>query len=205
MDMYIKWDKDEQSIQIPVLPNTIMMSGNQNNTAVNIHNLGDINLKGKRGLYSVAIESFFPCQRYDFCRCKPLSPDEYIEKITKLFEKNTTVHVILTESNINFYATIDNWSHGVSAGTKDVNYSISFTEYRELESGKRNSKEAKTGSYTWKKGDTWQSVTKTKLGSSKTWKTQRKNNKSVIDKAMKKHPKKKEKVALIGYKVTIKK
>jgi ABC-type proline/glycine betaine transport system substrate-binding protein len=47
-------------------------------------------------------------------------------------------------------------------------------------------------------------VVKKYLGSSKTWKTVRKNNIAVVNKAKRKNFKKKETVALIGYKVVVK-
>jgi hypothetical protein len=69
----------------------------------------------------------------------------------------------------------------------------------------------------WKKGDTWQKVTKRALGKSDKWKTVKKDNAKVVSKAKKayiskykkahngKTPKKvDEKVALIGYKVVVK-
>ena len=68
----------------------------------------------------------------------------------------------------------------------------------------RATKQVKTVTHKWKKGDTWQKLAKSNLGSSKNWKNVRKANLSVVKKAKKKHPKKKEKLALVGYKVVIK-
>lgn len=212
MDIYIKWDNDSKSIQIPILPESFAIEDSMNNTTINIHNLGDINLKGKRGLYGLSFESFFPDQKYGFERGIHHDPyDYYIKKLKDLFENNTTLHVVITETNINGHFTIESLTYGHSEKTKDVNYSIGFREYRSLsttsdgssKSG-RVSKTKETKTVSWKKGDTWQRVTKTVLGSSKTYKAQKKNNKSVVKKAMKKHPKKKEKDALVGYKVVIK-
>ena len=117
--------------------------------------------------------------------------------------------MVITETSINGYFTIENLNYGHNEKTNDVAYSMELKEYRELGSTKvttkRVTKEVKTTSRKWKKGDTWQKVTKAVLGSSSTWKTQQKNNKSVISKAKKKYPKKKENDALIGYTVVIKK
>lgn len=211
MDIFINWDNDSKSIQIPILPESFMLEDTMNNTTLTIHNLGDINLKGKRGLYILAFESFFPSQDYDFARCQFKDPYEhYIKKLKKLFEDNETLHLIITETNINSHFTIDSFSYGHDEKTKDVRYSLSFTEYRTIKSTSagtakaRASKAVKSQTVTWKKGDTWQKVTKKVLGSSSTYKTQKKNNKAVINKAMKKHPKLKEKDALVGYKVVVK-
>lgn len=204
MDIYIKWNDDKKSLRLPVLPSSFELSGTQNNTSVNIHNLGELNLKGKRNLYTISFESFFPCQNYEFCRCAPQSVESYIKTLRTLFENNTTVHLIITESQVNMFCTIDSFSHGMMEKVKDVNFSISFVEYRSVTEGTRVVKSTETKTHKWKKGDTWQKVTKKYLGSSKKWKTVRKNNMSVIKKAKKKKKGKKEKVALIGYKVVIK-
>jgi hypothetical protein len=89
---------------------------------------------------------------------------------------------------------------------QDVNFSLSFVEYRSVTEGTRvvKSTVSTTPTHKWKKGDTWQKVTKKYLGSSKKWKTVKKNNASVVKKAKKKNKGKKEKVALIGYKVVVK-
>lgn len=204
MDIYIKWNNDKDSLRIPVLPSSFELAGTQNNTSVNIHNLGELNLKGKRNLYTIGFDSFFPCQPYEFCRCKPQSTDSYIKTLRKLFENNTTVHLIITESEVNMYCTIDSFNHGMVEKVQDVSYAISFKEYRSVTEGTRVVKTVSDKTHTWKKGDTWQKVTKKYLGSSKKWKTVRKNNTSVINKAKKKNKGKKENVALIGYKVVIK-
>lgn len=212
MNIYIKWDNDSRSIQIPILPESFMIEDSMNNTTVTIHNLGDINLKGKRGLYTISFDSFFPAQKYGFAKCTYKDPyDHYIKKLKNLFESNETLHLIITETNINAHFTIESFSYGHDEKTKDVQYSISFIEYRTIKttavgssSKARTSKAVKAKTVTWKKGDTWQKVTKKVLGSSKTYKTQKKNNNAVVKKAMKKHPKKKEKDALVGYKVVVK-
>jgi hypothetical protein len=114
------------------------------------------------------------------------------------------------------YATIESFSHGEEEKNGDVAYSIDFKEYRVpvtdtkstadgASSAAGTTKAKSETSYKWKSGDTWPKVCKKKLGTSKNYKKIRKNNMSVIKKAKKKHPKKKETVALVGYKVVIKK
>lgn len=219
MDIYIKWKNDTKSIQIPVLPESFELTETVNNTTVNVHNLGDINLKGKKGLNGLSFESFFPCQNYGFLHGNFKSDpyESYIAKLNKLLDDNETVHVIITETDINGFFTIESFNYGHSEKVKDIGYTISFKEYKTISSTSasgagRDNKGKDTKSVKWKKGDTWQKVTKAVLGSSKTWKTQQKNNKSVVTKAKKdykkKHPKVKtikEATALIGYKVVIKK
>ena len=205
MDIYLNWDNEEKSILLPINPSSFEIAGSQNNQSVYVHNLGEINLKGKRGLYSITLESFFPSRKYDFSHGTYHDPyDYYCKKLTKLYESNKTLHLIITETDINMFCTIESFSHGEADRSGDVKYRLTLKEYREVMASKRMSTKKKETSYVWKKGDTWPKVVKKQLGSSSTWKQVRKANSSVINKAKRKNPKTKESVALAGYKVVIK-
>lgn len=221
MNIFINWDDDEESIQLPINPQSFSVEGAQNNTSVIVQNLGEINLKGKRNLYGLSFESFFPAQQYDFCKCNCKEPFYYISQLKALLENNTTIHLVITDTDVNMQCTIESFSYGQAERNGDVNYSLSLKEYREFKNTdvsanktinttvqkaatKRTSKTVKSQSYKWKKGDTWHKVAKKKTGTSANYKAIRKQNKAVIKKAKKKYPKKKEKDALVGYKVVIK-
>ena len=222
MDIYIKWDDDKQSIQLPILPSSYEISGSQNNTSLYVHDFGEVELKGQRGLYSISIESFFPAQEYDFCACTPSDPSEYITSLKDLFENNDTIHLIITESEVNLFCTISQFSYGQSERNGDVQYKLELKEFREISSDRisKSSTSSTTTStdfvyvdktlYTWVKGDTWSKVVAARLGSSETWKTVRSANTDVITEAKKQYRKAhpnassiKEETALIGYDVVI--
>lgn len=227
LDIYIKWDSDKKGFLLPINPEGFELTDSMNNTSVIVHNLGEINLKGKRSLWTITLESFFPHQKYSFSRGAYHDPYEYyIKKLKKLFEKNITIHLIITQTSINGFFTIESFTYGNKEKNGDVSYSLSLKEFREIKSSSvkkkkttkkiyggsgaagagsssRVTKTPQTGVYVWKKGDTWQKVTKKCLGSSETWKITKQRNATVIKKAKKKHPKKKENAALIGYKVVV--
>lgn len=210
MVIHIKWNNDKSGIILPINPASFKLTDSMNNTSVVVHNLGEINLKGKRGLQSISLESFFPGQKYDFAQDSYHRPyDYYVKKLKKLFEDNTTVHLMITQTSINGYFTIESFEYGQEERNRDVAYTIELKEYRAVKG--RVKKTVKTKMITWKKGDTWPKVTKKALGKSTTYKTQKKNNKAVITKARKaykkKHPKIKkfrDEIALIGCRVVIK-
>ena len=225
MDITIKWNNDKNSIKLPINPSDIHQQGSMNNTNLYIHNLGQVNLLGKRNLYSLSISSFFPSQPYDFSSDKSSSDraySYYVKTFKSLFESNTVLHIVVSGTLINFFGTIEDFSFGHNDCTNDVDYSLTFKEYREIKttnvsSTSRSTKAVSSKSIVWKKGYTWQSVTKKVLGSSSTWKKQRTLNKKIIAQAKKKPQKKKsvgafmgtalqfEQWALVNYKVVIKK
>lgn len=50
------------SVSFPVSPGNFEVTNPYQNTTVNINNLGQINMLGKRGLASLKFSSFFPAQ-----------------------------------------------------------------------------------------------------------------------------------------------
>lgn len=199
MNIHIKWNNDKSKIQLPVLPESFEISATQNNSIVTIHDFGDINLLGVRSLYEITLDSFFPHMHYDFCKCKPKKPYEYIEKLCTLFEKNTVVHLIITTTNINRHFTISSFNYGEEDKVGDVKYTITLTEYRkpkvakkgkqsasktstkiELAKGARISKKTKSCTYKCKRGDTLQKVSKYLTGTSANWRAIYNQNKKKI-------------------------
>ncbi len=205
MKIWLKWSDDKKSIQLPILPSSFELSGSQGNTNVSVQNFGEINLKGKRGLYSISLSSFFPHEDYDFCQCTPSKPYSYIKKLKKLYERNETIHLVITGTDINSFFTIEEFSYGEADRQGDVNYTLALKEYRKLKKtakkGKaagdkaecpyllREAKAVKSCRYTWRKGDTWQKVAKKKTGSSSNWKAIKKQNKKLINKVSMKYRK----------------
>ena len=54
------------SVAFPVSPPDFEVVNPYNNSTVNINNLGEINMIGKRGLATMKFSSFFPAQDYNF-------------------------------------------------------------------------------------------------------------------------------------------
>lgn len=209
MDIFIKWNNDTNGFKLPVNPESYQLNGKQQNTAVNIHAIGELNLKGKRALNVVQWGCFFPAQAYSFCVDTPRAPMSYISDLTQLMNDNTTVHVVIGD-RVNMFATIESINWGEDDRSGDINYDISFKEDRGLETGKRVSKQVDGTKYVWKKKDTWNSVCKKNLGDASYAAANKAANQSVIDKAMKAYKKRtgkkgKENVALVGYTVVLKK
>lgn len=199
LNIYIKWNNNKSAIKLPVLPEAFEISASQNNNAITIHGFGDINLLGVRSLYEITLESFFPHMHYDFCQCTPGKPYDYIKKLQNLFEKNTLVHLIITGTNINGYFTISSFAYGEEDRVGDVSYSLTLTEYRNpgkaasrkpsaaknstkitLKTGARISRKTKSCTYTCKKGDTLQKVSKRLTGTSANWRAIYNQNKKKI-------------------------
>lgn len=125
------WLKGSRRIRIPVLPPEYKVTSAQNNTIVNVIGLGDVVLKGKRGLREISFSSFFPAN-YDSSYCEfPItrSPRSYVDTIEKM-KRAGTVRLMITGTPINFRCTIESFEWGESDRTGDISYTLTLKEYR---------------------------------------------------------------------------
>lgn len=195
------WLKGSKKIRLPVLPPEYSISSSQNNTTVNIIGLGDVTLKGKRGLRSISFSSFFP-MRYDssYCEIRNIkSPKAYVDIIEKM-KRAGTVKLIITGTPINFRCTIESFTWGENDGTGDINYTLSLKEYRAPSASEssvvqmtdssdssssqasgetRTEQTAAQGTYTVKKGDCLSAIARSQLGTTD-WHALYEQNKGVI-------------------------
>ena len=210
----------DTSFIMPVTPESFDVSCGYDHQTVNINGLGEVLLRGKRNLRTVSWSSFFPRQHYDFCQVPEadlIDPRWYIAFLLLAEENDLDIKVTISDF-ISIPVVISSFDHGQDDGTGDVNYSITLTEVRDVDTpnaakqtAKRPTKKVTSHMYKWKKGDTWKKVAKKETGKSDNWKKLRKANIKRIDKAAmeytKKHPrvkKVKETTVLIGVKVLIK-
>lgn len=189
MEIWVK--NDEYAMQLPVLPSSFELNSLQNNTVVNINEIGEVNLLGKRGLESISISSFFPNQHYSFCKVQPLPPYEYCNILKKWKDDNELLRFIITNTNINMPCTIESFTFGEADGLGDVTYKVDFKEYRSISTA-RVTKVYKTKKYKVKKHDTWYKIARKFTGNSANASKIAKYNKSKV----KKRPKKGKKVVI---------
>ena len=194
------WLKGSKKVRLPVLPPEYTVSSAQNNTVVNVVALGDVVLKGKRGLRSITFSSFFP-MRYDAGYCEFTNikkPKAYVEMIESM-KRAGAVKLIITGTSINFRCTIESFEWGENDGTGDIDFTLTLQEYKAPSvssssvvkisesttttteaAGETRVEQAVTGgTYTVKSGDCLSSIAKKMLGTSN-WQALYEQNKSVI-------------------------
>lgn len=220
--MYIKTrlnaKKDPYVFRLPVLPESIKISFDANNSSAQIVDIGEITQKMGRKAKVISFESFFP--KGEFQSSIPWKDSHYpvtfINAIEKSVDRKLTVRFIFSRNDrhdlaLSLLCTIEKFTYhedGEDPGT--IYYSITLKEYRSPtvnqikkksgSNGKTGKASKKSGSsrpktatkpktYTIKKGDTLWAIAKKYLGSGNKWKTIYNANKSVIEKAAKKHGK----------------
>lgn len=185
MDFYLSFNNKEDELRLPVTPSSFELSFSNENTTVNIQNIGEINLIGKTGLASISIKSFFPVTEYHFCKYTGFpTPIECVSLIQKWQTSGRPIRLIITETDINYAMAINTFSYGIDDGTKDINFSLELSEYKflkteetnktttttngttlEVANTERESKEITASTYTVVSGDTLWSIAKRFTGS----------------------------------------
>lgn len=186
MDIYLKCSKDE--IRIPVLPSSYELVAKYNHASAEVVSFGEMSIKGTKGLDSFALSSFFPGSAVHGgykSKGEFHSPLVLTNKIKSWADKKSVVRVIITGTNVNEEFLISDFSFGESDFTGDVNYSISFTQYRRptvSESGTKKALKSRTkkgltqSTYTVKSKDTLKSIAKKFFGKSSKYTTLAKLN-----------------------------
>lgn len=170
MEIYLK--QGSKIFRFPVLPDSYEKETGMDNQTENVNRLGEVNLKGKKNLEGINIQSIFPHQAYSFCKYKDiLSPAESVDLIEGM-EKTGEVQLIMTGSKaINQMFTIDNFTWGEDDATKDINFTLDLNEYRYINRG-GSSSPSNLNAVTWYKvvkGDTLQKVSQKCTGTSNNW------------------------------------
>lgn len=118
------------AVTFPVTPESFELENTYHSGTVNIINLGDINMLGKRGLATMSIKSFFPAQQYDFLQAEAQSPYTFVDTIKRFAEGNKPCRLSITGTNINMHCSITSFPYGEKDGTGDVYFTLGIKEYR---------------------------------------------------------------------------
>ena len=102
-----------------------------NNETINIINAGEYLMKGKTGLKSISLSSFFPAQEYNFAHYggNPWGVADTIEEWRK---NNETVDFSISGTSVEFKCLIESFTVGEKDGSGDVYYTIELKEFREI-------------------------------------------------------------------------
>ena len=167
------------------------------NTIVTVNGLGEILLKGKRGLYEISFSSFFPLE-YDSSYCSYRgfpSPSSCVELINRMKEDGH-IKLIITGVPVSMYVEIEEFTWGEEDPTGDISFSLTLREDRKpiipvsvLEteapaapedgSGRSGPETTPPTTYTVKSGDCLSAIAK-KLTGSSDWHAIYEQNKGII-------------------------
>lgn len=132
-------NNDTEFLEIPVLPEIMEVESPAGVETVNVHKLGAVSLGEGSDVKTISFESFFPVDNTRFATSSNvLTPSEYIDTIEKWKGAAGAVQapIRLTYSGgsfeINDLFIISDFRYEEGFGTRDVPYSIEFSEYKNI-------------------------------------------------------------------------
>ncbi|MGG7176198.1 hydrolase [Clostridium paraputrificum] len=134
MGLSIFMEYNNELIQFPVNPEELGVSKEGNNETTEVVKLGEINIPKDTKLATIEFESFFPKHNvgsYVRTRNKFQGPQFYMDFINKVRNDKKPVRFIVSDTNINMLALIDNFKYSYKAGDDDTYFTIALREYRE--------------------------------------------------------------------------
>ncbi len=121
--------------QLPVNPfDDIKLTYTANNQRLEVVDIGEVTLMGKRKLTAISIDSIFPASHYSWVSVSnPRDPDYYVDYLLGRFKRSKPVRLVITGDgvDINLRCSIERFVPSRRAGeTEDCYYSLSLMEYR---------------------------------------------------------------------------
>jgi len=164
LEFHLSWQNNTEMFMLPITPSKFELTNPHINKVVNINDLGDVNIIGKKGLSEITIESFFPKQNYYFCKATPLDSQAYVDMILKWKNSRKPIRLIITDTQINIAVAIENFTYGVRDGTGDVYFTLELKEYRFLKVNALREVKSIPDEYIVRTGDTLWTVAKATTG-----------------------------------------
>lgn len=165
-------------IELPINPSSVEFTEKQLNQAITLLNIGEVNLKGERGLKYTSLSAFFPSENSPFYKHAKEKPWQYVSMIQEWKVTKSVVRLIITDMKINLAMLIDGFDFSMREGDGDIYYNLALSEYITLnvpsvqvaakvrENGllSRPAPAASGGSHTVVTGDTLWGISKQNYG-----------------------------------------
>lgn len=125
---------ENETLTLPVTPWKYQIQTGQLNKTYDILDFGEALVFGNVKLKKLKFSCFFPALHhgYPFIVGDRLEPAACIDRLTKWKEAKSPVRVIITDSPVNLMMAIMELDYKEKDGTRDIEYSLSLTEYRDL-------------------------------------------------------------------------
>ncbi|ASS64681.1 LysM domain-containing protein [Paenibacillus sp. RUD330] len=196
IDVVLSYNNGTETLRLPVPPTSYDLQTGMAHSTVNVHNLGEVLVMGKRKLNSITLESYFPIQDDGLCVYKDFPPPvTFVNTLNRWKESGKPLRLLITARglSLNQVMAIEEFAYGHRPGPLDVYFTLTLREYRFVTAQQAASAPAITASansasaartstktppktYTVKKGDTGFLIAKRVYGDGSRWPEIKKKN-----------------------------
>lgn len=125
---------EEREIAIPVLPEQLKVTSPGKNETTTVLNLGEVLILRKKGLRTVAWDSFFPANNAPYVTGRITDPVEIVQAIQRARDKENPLRFLITgtDLDINFRMGVETFDYEERSGELgDFYYSIKLSEWKD--------------------------------------------------------------------------
>jgi len=135
MEFWLAFNNGAEKLRLPVPPQTFELQTGAMNTTVTIHELGEVNLIGKRRLKSISLSSYFPVRDDGLCQYRGFPPPRTcVETIEQWRDSGRPIRLIVIGESVrlNEAMAIESFSYSQKRGPADIYFTLELKEYRFL-------------------------------------------------------------------------
>lgn len=124
---------DDGQYELSVNPSDLSVTQDSKDKTIDLLNVGEVNVPGKRGLIKVTLSTFLPDSNSPFYTGS--APEKIIQAVKKAKNGQKTIRIIISGSDVNTLFTVSSMSETYKEGQADIYISWSFIESRDLNTG----------------------------------------------------------------------
>lgn len=124
---------DDGQFELSVNPPEISVTQDNKDKTIDLLNIGEINVPGKRGLIKVSVSTFLPDGNSPFY--KGTAPEKIIQAVKKSKNGQKPIRIIISGSDVNTLFTVSSMNEIYKEGQGDIYIAWSFVEMRDLNTG----------------------------------------------------------------------
>lgn len=122
---------DDGSFTLDVNPKEISVTQQNKDKTIDLLNVGEVNVKGNRGLIKTSLSTFLPASGSHFNR-SGTAPGEIVQAVRKAKNGKRSVRIVISGTDVNAKFSVSNMEEKYVEGQEDIYINWSFTEDREL-------------------------------------------------------------------------
>ncbi len=124
---------DDGQFELSVNPPEISVTQDNKDKTIDLLNIGEINVPGKRGLVRVSLATFLPDSNSPFYTGN--APERIIQAVKKAKNGQKSIRIIISGSDVNTLFNVSSMNEIYKEGQGDIYISWSFVELRDLNTG----------------------------------------------------------------------
>jgi len=120
-------------VQLPVNPTKLNIQTPSGNAAINVVNLGDVNILKTPGLQNLSIESFIPTTNsgaYVQKGVQILAPEFYRDFFQAVKRQKEPVNFVVTGLGVNLQMSVEDFEYWWVESDPDMHFKVNLKEYR---------------------------------------------------------------------------